>query len=443
MSEMPEVKIVPPGENAKKIIEMDKKYIMTATKLSPIAVRSASGALVEDVDGNTYLDFTCGAGVTNLGHCPPKVVAAIKAQVEKVMHFAGTDFFYEYQSKLAKKLTEVTPGNFDKKVFFVNSGAESVEAAIKCSRWSTQRKRFISFIGAFHGRTMGAVSLTGSKPVHRARYMPLLPGVTHIPYAYCYRCPYKLTYSDCDLWCAKIIEENYFTSFLPPEEIAALFFECVQGEGGYVIPPKDFITQLDRIMKKHGILMVDDEVQAGFGRTGKMFACEHFGIEPDIITLAKGMGSGVPIGAIVGRAELDFGAPGAHSNTYGGNLLCCASALATIEQIEEENIPMNAARLGEIVMKRLNELNDKYENIGDVRGIGMMTATEFVKDRKTKEYAMKESDDIVVEAYKRGLLLLPCGKSSVRYIPPLNIPEDQLHKGFDILEEAIKVVFNK
>ncbi|WP_455392152.1 acetyl ornithine aminotransferase family protein [[Eubacterium] cellulosolvens] len=440
MSEMPRIKVTPPGENAKKIIEMDEKYIMTATKLSPIVVKRASGALVEDVDGNTYLDFTCGASVTNLGHCPPNVVEAIKAQVEKVMHFAGTDFYYEYQAKLAKKLTEITPGSFPKKVFFVNSGAESVEAAIKCCKWSTQRKRFISFMGAFHGRTMGAVSLTGSKPVHRNRYMPMMPGVTHIPYAYCYRCPYKLTYPDCDIWCAKILDELYFNSFLPPDEVAALFFECVQGEGGYIVPPIEFIPELARIMKKHGILMVDDEVQAGFGRTGKLFACEHYGVEPDIITLAKGMGSGVPIGAIVAKAELDFGAPGAHSNTYGGNLLCCASALATVEEILDKNLPQNAQRLGEQVRQRLNELYDKYELIGDIRGLGLMTATEFVKDRNTKEYASQEAHEIVVEAYKRGLLLLPCGKSSVRYIPSLNIPEDQLQKGFDILEEAIKAV---
>ncbi len=440
MSEMPQIKKVPPGENAKMIIEMDKKFMVTVTKLSPIAVKRASGAIVEDVDGNTYLDFTCGAGVTNLGHCPPKVVAAIKAQVEKVMHFAGTDFYYESQARLAKKLAEITPGNFDKKVFLCNSGTESVEAAMKLSRWSTGRKRFISFMGAFHGRTLGAVSLTGSKIVHRDRYMPLIPGVTHLPYANCYRCPYKQTYPDCDLWCAKIIDELYFNSFLPPDEVAALFFECVQGEGGYIVPPKPFIQELVKIMKSHGILLVDDEVQAGFGRTGKLFACEHFDIVPDIITLAKGMGSGVPVGATVTRAELDFGKAGAHSNTYGGNLLSCASVLATLEIFEEENVVANSARLGKLAMQRLHELYDKYEIIGDVRGLGLMTAAEFVKDRKTKEYAKPETDKIVVEAYKRGLILLPCGRSSIRFIPPLIIPDDQLQKGFDIFEEAIRAV---
>ena len=442
MSEVPNIKTTPPGENAKRIIEEDRKYIMTVTKGSPIAAAHATGALVTDVDGNTFLDFTCGAGVTNLGHCHPKVVAAIKAQVEKLMHFAGTDFYYEPQAKLAKKLTEITPGDFDKKVFFTNSGAESVEAAIKLSRWSTERKRFISFIGAFHGRTMGAVSLTGSKTVHRNRYMPLVPGVTHIPYANCYRCPYHLTYPDCDLWCAKIVDEIYFNSFLPPEEVAALFFECVQGEGGYIVPPKEFIPELEKIMKKHGILMVDDEVQAGFCRTGKLFACEHFGIIPDIMTLAKGMGSGVPVGAIVAKAELDFGVSGAHSNTYGGNLISCASTIATIEVMEEENLVENAARLGKIIMERLHELYDKFEIIGDVRGLGLMTATEFVKDRKSKTPAKAEVAKIVEEAYKRGLLLLPCGMSSIRYIPPVNIPEDQLLTGIDILEEAIKAAVN-
>jgi 4-aminobutyrate aminotransferase len=438
--EMPNIKITPPGENAKKIIETDRRYMVTSTKLSPIVVQRASGAIVEDVDGNTYLDFTCGAGVTNLGHCPPKVVAAIKKQVDSVIHFLGQDYYYESQSMLAKKLTELTPGDFDKKVFFCNSGAESVEAAIKLSKWSTGRKRFISFMGAFHGRTMGAVSMTGSKPVHRDRFMPLMPGVTHIPYAYCYRCPYKQTFPDCDVWCAKIIEENYFNSFLPPDEVAALFLECVQGEGGYIVPPKEFLVELDRIMKEHGILLVDDEVQAGFGRTGKLFAAEHFGIEPDIMTLAKGMGSGVPIGATVARSELDFGKSGAHSNTYGGNLLSVASVLATLEVFEEDNIVENSEQLGKIIIQRLNELYDKYELIGDVRGLGMMTATEFVKDRKTKEYATNERNKIVVEAYQHGLLLLPCGRSSIRYIPPLNIPVEQLNKGFDILEDAIRTV---
>jgi 4-aminobutyrate aminotransferase len=287
---------------------------------------------------------------------------------------------------------------------------------------------------------MGAVSLTGSKPVHRDRYMPLVPGVTHIPYAYCYRCPYKQTYPDCDIWCAKIIDELYFNSFLPPDEVASLFYECVQGEGGYIVPPKEFLPELEKIMRKHGILMIDDEVQAGFGRTGRLFASEHFGVVPDIITLAKGMGSGVPVGATVARAELDFGTPGAHSNTYGGNLLSMASVLATLEVFEQENIVANSERLGKLTIQRLNELYDKYEIIGDVRGLGMMTATEFVKDRKTKEYAKKETDEIVVEAYKRGLMLLSCGKSSIRYIPPLTIPDDQLQKGFDILEESIKAV---
>jgi 4-aminobutyrate aminotransferase len=421
-------------------MEMDRKYIMTVTKASPIAADHAEGAIVTDVDGNKFLDFTCGAGVTNLGHCHPEVVAAIKAQVEKLMHFIGNDFYYDAQAQLAKKLTEITPGSFDKKVFYTNSGAESVEAAIKVLRWSTQRKRFIAFMGAFHGRTMGALSLTGSKIVHRNRFMPLVPGVTHIPYAYCYRCPYHQTYPDCDIWCAKILDELYFNSFLPPEEVAGIFFECLQGEGGYIVPPKEFLPELAKIMKKYGILLVDDEVQAGFGRTGKMFACEHFGIEPDIISLAKGMGSGVPVGATIARAELDFGASGAHSNTYGGNLLSCASCLATIDVIERENLPVRVAKLGEVTLKRLNELYDKYELIGDVRGLGLMTATEFVKDRKSKTPAKAEVSKIVDEAFKRGLILLPCGKSSIRYIPPLVITEEQLHRGFDILEEAIKTV---
>ena len=265
-----------------------------------------------------------------------------------------------------------------------------------------------------------------------------MPGVTHVPYAYCYRCPYNLSYPDCDIWCAKVIEELYFERFVPSSEVAALFVESVQGEGGYIVPPKEFIKELRKITEKHGIIFVDDEVQAGFGRTGKMFGIEHFDVIPDIITMAKALGAGLPIGAVVYNAKLDFGVQGAHSNTFGGNLVACAAALENIKVIQEEKLVERSAKMGELLKKRLLELYDKYENIGDVRGLGLMQATEFVKDRKTKEYAMKLRDKIVENAYKKGLILLPCGKSSIRYIPPLVITEDQLNSGIDVLEESIK-----
>ncbi len=438
MKKIPDIKITPPGPKAKEIIARDDRYLATTTKCSPIAAKRAKGVEVEDVDGNVYLDFTSGIGVVNAGHCHPRIVEAVKKQASELMHFAGTDFYYDVQTRLAKKLTEIVPGDFDKKVFYTNSGAESVEAAIKVAKWSTQRKRFVSFIGGFHGRTMGAGSLTGSKIVQRNRYFPLMPGVTHIPYANCYRCAYKLDYPDCDMWCAKILDEIYFDTFLPPKEVAALFVEPVQGEGGYIVPPKEFIPELRKITKKYDILMVDDEVQAGFGRTGKMFAIEHFNVVPDIVTLAKGMGSGMPIGATVFNAKYDFGIKGAHSNTYGGNLVACASALTTIEVIESEKLTENAAERGEYLRKGLNELKEKYEVMGDNRGLGLMQVTEFVKDRKTKKPAKALRDKIIEFAYKNGLVLLPCGTSGIRYIPPLIITKEQIDNGLEILEKAIK-----
>ena len=440
MNELPKMVVTPPGPKAKKVVAKDGRYLATSTKTSPVVAERAQGAVVWDVDGNRYLDFTSGIGVTNTGHCHPAVVKAVQDQAERLFHFAGTDFYYAVQADLAEKLCEVTPGDYPKKVFYTNSGAESVEAAIKLARWTTQRKQFIGFIGAFHGRTMGAVSITASKPVHKDRFFPMMPGVTHLPFAYCYRCPYKMEYPSCDVWCARILEELYFTSFLPPGEVAAMFVEPVQGEGGYIVPPMKWHQVMRDITKRNGILLVDDEVQAGFGRTGRFFAIEHAGVEPDVMCLAKGMGSGVPIGAIVFRAELDFGVQGAHSNTYGGNLLASAATLATIEVIEKEGLVAKAAKLGKHMHKRLLELQEEHDEIGDVRGLGLMQMTEFVKDRRTKEIHKTFRDAITVEAYKRGLIMLPCGKSGMRYIPPLVITKQQLDAGIDILEASIKAV---
>jgi 4-aminobutyrate aminotransferase len=438
VDDLPEIVVTPPGPKGQEIIDMDSRYIATTTKTSPVAVYRARGAMVWGVDGNRYLDFTSGIGVTNTGHCHPKVVKAVQDQAAELMHFAGTDFYYSIQARLAKRLTEVTPGDGAKKVFYTNSGAESVEAAIKLSKWSSERMLFLAFIGAFHGRTMGAVSLTASKVVHRERYFPMMPGVNHVPYAYCYRCPYKMEFPSCDLWCVKIIEEIYFQQFIPPAQVAALFMEPVQGEGGYIVPPEGWVREVRALCDRHGILMVDDEVQAGFGRTGKWFGIEHYGVEADIYCLAKGMGSGVPIGAIVFREELDWSVKGAHSNTYGGNLVSSAAALATIEVLEEEDLVGNAERMGAHLRRRLEELAGKHPEIGDVRGLGLMLATEFVKDPTTKERAIKLRDDVTVEAYKRGLILLPCGKNSLRYIPPLMIKEHQVDAAVEILDDCLK-----
>jgi 4-aminobutyrate aminotransferase len=285
---------------------------------------------------------------------------------------------------------------------------------------------------------MGALSLTASKPVHRDRYFPTVPGVEHLPYAYCYRCAYKLEYPGCGLWCVKILDELYFNSYLPPQEVAAVFTEPVQGEGGYIVPPKDWMKALKDVVSKHGILLVDDEVQAGFGRTGKWFCAEHYGVEPDVVAMAKGIASGFPMGAIAFRRELDWKVPGAHSNTYGGNPVGCAASLATIDVIEKEKLRENAARMGDYLHKRLLELQKRHECIGDVRGIGLMQATEFVKDRRTKEIATKLRDAIEDLAWKKGLMLLGCGRSTIRYIPPLLVTADQIDQAMEILDASIR-----
>lgn len=426
-----------PGPKAKAIIAADSRYLMTSTKTSPVTVESASGVWLHDVDGNTLLDFTSGVGVLNTGHCHPKVVEAIREQTGKLMHFAGTDFYYENQTKLAQKLTEITPGNFEKKVFFTNSGTESAEAAIKLARWNKRRPLTVGLLGAFHGRSMGALTMTTSKPVQRIRFNAHTGGGQAIPAPNCYRCPYKLEYPSCDLYCAKILKELYFETSMPPEEVAAFIAEPVMGEGGYIVPPKGWHREIQKICQAHDILFIDDEVQSGIGRTGEWFAVTHHGIEPDIITTAKALGSGVPIGAIIFRKDLDYDQNGAHSNTFGGNLVSVASGLATLAVIEREHLLENARVQGAHLKDRLLELQQKHEEIGDVRGLGLMTATEFVTGRSDKTPAIAFRDRVIVESYRRGLVLLPCGKSTIRYIPPLIIRREEVDEGVEILDAAI------
>jgi 4-aminobutyrate aminotransferase len=438
MGKVPNIVVEPPGPKAKAIIELDIKYLATSTKAAPIAVDRAEGPLVWDVDGNTFLDFASGVAVLNLGHSHPAVVEAIRKQTEKFIHFAGTDYYYDVQSKLAERICTISNVPGEKRVFLSNSGTESNEAALKLARWSTQRKLFISFIGGFHGRTLGSLSLTASKSVQQERYFPSMPGVTHIPFAYCYRCAYQLEYPSCGIWCAKVLEELHFQDYLPAEEVAAMFMEPMQGEGGYIVPPKEFVQMMHATCKRHGILFVDDEVQAGMGRTGRMWGMEHHGVAPDIMCSAKALGSGIPIGATVFRRELDWGKKGSHSNTYGGNAVACASALATIDAIEKEGLLAQAERKGRHLRKRLDEMKERYELIGDVRGLGLMQAAEFVKDRRTKEPACKERGEIEELCFKRGLIAIGCGRSGIRIIPPLNISMELLDSGLDVLEGAIR-----
>jgi len=426
-----------PGPKAERIVERDRRVLMTTTKTSPVAAASASGVWITDVDGNRLLDFTSGVAVVNTGHCHPDVVRAIRDQAGQLMHFAGTDFYYENQVRLGERLAQIAPGEFGKKVFLTNSGTESAEAAIKLARWNRERPITVGLLGAFHGRSMGALSMTTSKVAQRARFNAFQGGGHHIPAPNCFRCPYKLEYPSCDLYCAKILKELYFETSIPPEDVAAFIAEPVMGEGGYIVPPKGWHKEIQKILDEHDILFIDDEVQAGMGRTGRWFAIEHHEVIPDIITIAKALGSGLPIGAIIFRKELDYTYSGAHSNTFGGNLVAVAGALATLDVIERERLLENARIQGEYLLTRLRELQAKHPEIGDVRGLGLMTATEFVRPGKGKSPDIALRDRVVEESYRRGLLLLPCGKSTIRYIPPLVIRRDEIDEGIEVLDAAI------
>ncbi len=434
---VPSIKVRPPGPKARDVIERDARFLATSTKTSPIVAKRARGSVVEDVDGNTYIDFSCGIAVVNVGHNHPKVVEAVRKQVGELTHFAGTDFYYDIQTRLAERLAKLAPGKAAKKVFLANSGTEANEAAIKIAKWSTKRGMFLAFLGAFHGRTMGSLSLTASKKVQKERFFPSMPGVVHVPFAYCYRCPYQLKYPSCDLYCANVIEDLYMKTVIPPADTAGIFVEPVQGEGGYIVPPPGWLPRIAKIAKDNDVLLIADEIQTGIGRTGKMFAVEHEGVVPDIITLAKALGSGIPIGAAVFDAKLDFGVQGAHSNTFGGNPVACASAMATLDVIDEEGLVANAARLGKRMASRLDGMKERFDIIGDHRGVGLMRVTEFVSDPKRKTADPKVRNAIVKDAYEHGVIVLPCGESGIRYIPALNIPDELLDAGLDIIEECI------
>jgi 4-aminobutyrate aminotransferase len=442
-TELNEIKIKTslPGPNAKKIVAEDSKYLVTTTKSLPVVGYRARGLFVEDVDGNVFLDFSSGISVTNVGHVHPYVTQKVKEQLDRMWHFAGTDYYYKEQVEAAKAIESIVPGKFQKKVFFSNSGTESNEAAIKIAKAHTRRQQFIGFIGGFHGRSNGSLSFTASKASHRAGFFPSMPGVVHVPFPNPYRNPFGIDgYEHPDELVEltlEYIEKYVFRTFLPPEDVAAFMVEPVQGEGGYIVPPKTFHKKLRKLADDNDILVIMDEVQTGFGRTGKFFGSEHFGVEPEIMSLAKAIASGIPMGAVAINARLDFDHPGMHSNTFGGNLIASAASIATIEVMKKEKLVENSAKMGLYLKKRLLELQEKYDEIGDVRGLGLMTAIDFVRDRKTREPAAKLRDEVERKSYENGLLLLSTGLSAIRIIPALIVNEHQIDMGIDALDKAI------
>jgi 4-aminobutyrate aminotransferase len=436
--DLPHVNGPVPGPNARAIIERDARVVSPSyTRSYPLVVKQGEGAMIEDVDGNRFLDFNAGIAVVASGHCHPRVVHAIQEQAARLIHMSGTDFYYEEMVALAEKLSEIAPGDVDRRVSFGNSGAEAVEGCLKLARYTTGRDKLIAFYGSFHGRTMGALSLTARKATQRERFGPMLPGVTHTPYPYCYRCPFGKEPEGCAVECVKFIEETLLKTVSPADETAAIIFEAVQGEGGYIVPPRKFFDELQRVARKHGILLVCDEVQSGMGRTGKMWAAEHFDLVPDIFAVAKGIASGLPLGATVARADLMNWVPGAHASTFGGNPVSCAAALVTIALLEESLVE-NAARMGAHMMERLRTWPARFKNVGDVRGLGLMIGIELVRDQQTKERAPELRDRVLAAAFERGVLVLGAGDNTIRLSPPLVITRDQCEFALDTLEECLK-----
>lgn len=428
----------PPGEKARAVVEKAERYVSHSfARFYPLVVDSAHGSTVTDVDGNRFLDFSSGIAVLSTGSTHPRVVAAAKRQMDKFIHYSYTDFYYENFVELSEVLEKLVPGDFEKSVFWANSGTEANEAAMKLARNYTRRPLFLAHSGSFHGRTFGALSLTASKPIQVENVFPLLPGVVHFPFPYCYRCPWKQTFSECDYYCIDYFKEQYLDKFVPVSNVSAYVFEPIQGEGGYITPPPEYFKKME-FLRKEGILFVADEVQTGIGRTGKFFAVEHYGIIPDIINVAKGIASGLPLGGMIARADvMRSWRPGQHGSTFGANPVAIEAAIATLKVINDEKLLDNAKRMGEIGIKRLLIMKEKYEIIGDVRGLGLFIGVELVKSKETKERAEKEAKKIIERCFKKGLIVITAGRNTVRIIPPLNIARDELEEGLDVFEKVI------
>jgi 4-aminobutyrate aminotransferase len=435
----PEIRTDLPGPRASENLKRDLALISPSyTRAYPFIIARGEGAWAWDVDGNKFLDMTTGIAVTVVGHAHPRVVSAVQDQAARFIHMSGTDFYYELQVQLAEKLDQIAPGAAPKSVHYTNSGAESVEAALKLARYATQRPRFLAFTGGFHGRTMGALSLTSSKPIQRQGFAPLLPEMIHTPYAYCYRCPVNLTHPACEIECLDWIENQIFNHLTPPEEVAAIVVEPIQGENGYIVPPDGFHAKLRRLCDRYGILLIADEIQSGMGRTGRWLAMEHWDVTPDITCLAKGIASGMPLGAIVANRELMSWPAGAHASTFCGNPVACAAALATFEVIEREGLLENAVEMGERLQRGLRQLATEHDVIGDVRGLGIMVGLELIDGPDAPQPAKALRNAVIQQCYRQGLLLLGAGTSVVRFMPPLNVTPYEIDLALELFARALR-----
>jgi 4-aminobutyrate aminotransferase len=438
---VPDIKTPLPGPKAKAIIARDQAVVSPSyTRGYPFVMARGSGAVVEDVDGNVFLDCSAGIAVVSTGHSHPDVVKAVTDQAQRFLHMSGTDFYYEAQVRLAEELAAAAPMPAPVQCFFGNSGTEAVEASIKLARYATGRYHLIAFLGAFHGRTLGSLSLTASKITQRRGFGPMMPGVFHAPYADCYRCPVGLKPDSCGAECLEFIEDQIFAHLVAPEDVAAIVVEPIQGEGGYLVAPAQFLQRLRELASRHGILLIVDEVQSGMGRTGKMFAIEHAGVHPDVVALAKGVASGLPLGVSMARAEVMAKWPsGAHASTFGGNPVSCAAALATLTLLRDK-LMANAAAVGAYLLEGLRALADQHPLIGDVRGRGLMIGVELVRNRETKERADRERNQVVSAAFRRGLLVLGAGANTIRFSPPLVLTREEADTAIRIIGEALTEV---
>jgi 4-aminobutyrate aminotransferase len=434
----PEIKTALPGPRAKAIIDKDAKFVSPSyTRDYPLVIARGQGAVVEDVDGNTFLDCAAGIAVNSTGVSHPDVVKAIADQAAKFIHMSGTDFYYEPQVRLAEELSTLVPIEGDVRTFFGNSGTEATEAAIKVSRYFTKRANVIAFLGSFHGRSLGALALTSSKSVQRRGFGPLMAGVYHAPYPDTYR--FNGSADACAEASLAFIRDQILVHLTAADEVAAVVVEPIQGEGGYIVPPKAFLQGLRELTRQHGMMLVLDEVQSGMGRTGKMFAAEHFDVKGDVVNIAKGIASGLPLGITCARADVMSWPPGAHASTFGGNPVSCAAALVTIKLLREQFV-QNAASVGEHLMNGLRALQDKHPIVGDVRGRGLMVGVELVRDRKTKERAADERNAVVQAMFRRGVLILGAGRNAVRFAPPLVLSKTQADDVLRVFDEALTEV---
>ncbi len=437
---VPDIRTPLPGPKAAALIARDAAVISPSyTRSYPLVIARGSGCAVEDVDGNVFLDCAAGIAVNATGHSHPDVVRAVTAQAQQFLHMSGTDFYYEPQVQVAEALVAVAPMDGPVRAFFGNSGTEAIEACLKLARYATKRQQFIAFLGGFHGRTMGSLSLTASKTVQRRGFGALVPGVTHAAYADCYRCPVGATPDRCAAECLDPLEHQTLVQLVSPDEAAAVIVEPIQGEGGYLVAPAQFMQRLRSLTARHGILLVVDEVQSGMGRTGRMFAVEHSGVKPDLVAIAKGIASGLPLGVALARAELMTWPPGAHASTFGGNPVACAAALETIRLLNEQLV-RNAAVVGERLKAGLTALAQKHPLIGDVRGRGLMVGVELVKDRTTKERAPEARNAVVNAAFRRGLLILGAGRNTVRFCPPLVLTAEEADTAVRLFDDALTEV---